>query len=161
MSPFVIGMVFLVIGAVWASVVFNETQKAEGVILLEPTEALQVQQELFGQGIGYYKMYMPDYSGEEIFVQILDLNNNVINEDRIKTKLSVGYFDFNGDGTYATRVINISDDSIMLQAEFGDTNAQEMFAPGIVIMIGALAVMITSYFKIKNHIIEQPEENII
>ena len=155
-SPFVIGMVFLVIGAVWASVIFNETQKAEGAILLEPTEAFQVQQELFGQGIGYYKMYMPNHSGEEIFVQILDLNNNVINEDRIKTKLSVGYFDFNGGGTYTARVINISDNSMMLQVEFGDTNAQEMFAPGIVIVVGALVVMITSYFKIKNHIIEQP-----
>lgn len=160
-SPFVIGMIFLVVGAVWASVIFNETQKAEGVILLEPTEAFLVQQELFSQGIGYYKMYMPDYSGEEIFVQILDSNNNVINEDRIKTKLSVGYFDFNGDGTYTTRIINISDNMIMLEVEFGDTSAQEMFTPGIVIMIGALVVMITSYFKIKNHIIEQPEENII
>ena len=85
----------------------------------------------------------------------------IINEEKIQTKLSVGYFDFNGDGTYTTRIINISENPIELQVEFGDTNAQEMFAPGIMTVIGALAIMITSYFKIKNYIIEQPEENIL
>ncbi len=159
-SPFIIGMAFVVIGAIWISIVFGETEKAKGVVLVKPTESFQVQQELFSQGIGYYKMYMPNFSGEEIFVQILDANNNVINEERIKTKLAVGYFDFNEDGTYTARIINISEGTIGLQVEFGDTNSQEMFAPGIMVVIGALAIMITSYFKIKNYIIEQPEENI-
>ena len=159
-SPFIIGIIFVVVGAVWVSAIFNETEKAEGVMLLDPTDSFQMQQEFFNQGIGYYKMYMPNFSGDEIFVQILDSNNNVINEGKIKTKMSVGYFDFNKDGAYAVRVTNISDSSIDLQVEFGDTNAEEMFTPGIMITIGALAIMITSYFKIKNYSIEQPEENI-
>jgi hypothetical protein len=103
---------------------------------------------------------MPEFSGEEIFVQILDTKDNIIQEQKVQTKMSVGYFDFSENGIYTLKVTNISKNPINLQIEFGNTNSQKMYPTGIMILAGALLMIITSYFKIKNYKIEHPEENI-
>ena len=54
----------------------------------------------------------------------------------------------------------ISEKSINVQIEFGDTHSQKMVAPGIMILVGSLIMMLISYLKIKNYNIEQPDENI-
>ena len=61
---------------------------------------------------------------------------------------------------YTIKVSNISKNSVNLQIEFGDTNSQKMIAPGLMILVGSLIIMLTSYLKIKNYNIEQPDENI-
>ena len=48
----------------------------------------------------------------------------------------------------------------MLQTEFGNTNSEKMVAPGIMILLGSVIIMFTSYLKIKNYNIEHPDENI-
>ena len=116
--------------------------------------------EFTGKDIGYYKVYMPEFTRENVFVQILDKNLNVIQEQKINTKFSVGYFDFNKDGIYTMKVSNISENSIILQTEFGNTNSEKMVAPGIMILLGSVIIMFTSYLKIKNYNIEHPDENI-
>jgi uncharacterized repeat protein (TIGR01451 family) len=103
---------------------------------------------------------MPEFSDENVFVQILDKNLNVIQEQKVNTKFSVAYFDFDKEGTYTIKVSNISENSVNLQIEFGDTNAQKMLAPGLMILVGSLIIMLISYLKIKNYNIEQPDENI-
>ena len=104
---------------------------------------------------------MPEFSGEEIFVQILDTKENVVAEQMVQTKLSVGYFDFNDeDGEYTLKITNIAKNQIDVQIEFGNTNSQKMFPSGIMVLVGAVIMMIMSYMKIKNYKIEQPEENI-
>ena len=103
---------------------------------------------------------MPEFAGEEIFVQILDTKENVIAEQIVQTKLSVGYFDFNENGEYTLKITNIAKNQIDVQIEFGNTNSQKMLPSGIMVLVGALIMMIMSYMKIKNYKIEQPEENI-
>ena len=85
---------------------------------------------------------------------------NVIKEQIVNTKISVAYFDFEKDGVYTIKISNISENQINLQVEFGDTHSQKMVAPGIMILIGSLIMMLISYLKIKNYNIEQPDENI-
>ena len=80
--------------------------------------------------------------------------------ERIQTKMSVGYFDFNEDGTHTVKVTNISKNQINLQVEFGNTNSQQMIPAGILILVGAITMIVMSYLKIKNYKIEQPDENI-
>ena len=155
-----IGIVLIIIGIVWTSVVFNETEKNHDSTLLKKSNSIESKLEFSGMGIGYYKIYMPDFSNENVFVQILDKNLNVIQEQKINTKFSVAYFDFDKDGTYTIKVSNISKNSVNLQIEFGDTNSQKMIAPGLMILVGSLIIMLTSYLKIKNYNIEQPDENI-
>ena len=159
-SAFKIGLVLVISGMIWVSVIFNETEKNHEDTLLKKSSSIESKLEFTGTDIGYYKIYMPDFNDESVFVQILDKNLNVIQEQKINTKFSVAYFDFSRDGVYTIKVSNISDNSIDVQIEFGDTHSQKMVAPGIMILVGSLIMMLISYLKIKNYNIEQPDENI-
>ena len=159
-SVFKIGLLFVVIGMIWVSVIFNETEKNHDSTLLKKSNSIESKLEFSGIGIGYYKIYMPEFNNENVFVQILDKNLNVIQEQKVNTKFSVAYFDFSKNGMYTIKVSNISENSINLQIEFGDTHSQKMITPGIMILLGSLVMMLISYLKIKNYSIEQPDENI-
>ncbi len=159
-SPFKLGLVLVIVGMVWTAFIFDETEKKNNSMILNESNSFEVKSEFFGIDIGYYKLYMPEFAGEEIFVQILDPKDNVIAEQRVQTKLSVAYFDFNEDGEYTLKITNIAKNSIDIQTEFGNTNSQKMLPSGIMVLVGAVIMMIMSYMKIKNYKIEQPEENI-
>ena len=159
-SPFKLGLVLVIVGMIWTAFIFDETEKRYNSIVLKQSNSFEVKSEFFGTDIGYYKLYMPEFAGEEIFVQILDTKENVVAEQMVETKLSVGYFDFNGNGEYTLKITNIVKNSIDIQTEFGNTNSQKMLPSGIMVLVGALVMMIMSYMKIKNYKIEQPEENI-
>ena len=159
-SPFKLGLVLVIGGIVWTAFIFDETEKRYDSIILKESNSFEAKSEFSGTDIGYFKLYMPEFAGEEVFVQILDSKENVIAEQMVQTKMSVAYFDFNEDGEYTMKVTNIAKNSIELQTEFGNTNSQKMFPSGIIILIGSLMMMTMSYMKIKNYNIEQPEENI-
>jgi len=159
-SPFKLGLVLVIVGMVWTAFIFDETEKKYDSIILKQSNSFEVKSEFSGIDIGYYKLYMPEFAREEIFVQILDPKENVIAEQIVQTKMSVAYFDFNEDGEYTIKITNIAKNQIDLQIEFGNTNSQKMFPSGIMVLVGALMMMIMSYMKIKNYNIEQPEENI-
>jgi hypothetical protein len=93
-------------------------------------------------------------------VQILDQNQNIISDEIVETKMSVGYFDFEEGGTYVAKITNISNEQINLEVEFGDTNGREMIMPGIVTLAGGLMIVISLYIKLRDYRIEQPDENI-
>ena len=95
-----------------------------------------------------------------IFVQIRDNKGNIIQEQSIQTKMSVGYFDFNEDGVYTVKAMNISENQIMVQVEFGNTNSQKMVPAGILLVLGAFILIVISYIRLKNYNIAQPDENI-
>ena len=159
-SPFKIGLVLVIVGMVWTAFIFDETEKKYDSIILKQSNSFETKSEFFGADIGYFKLYMPEFNGEEIFVQILDPKDNVIQEQMVQTKMSVAYFDFIEDGTYTIKITNIANNSIDIQIEFGNTNSNKMYPSGILILVGAIVMMIISYLKIKNYNIEQPEENI-
>ena len=128
--------------------------------MLKQSDSFELNSEFEGVDIGFYRVYMPEFAGEEVFVQILDTKDNVIQEEQVQTKMSVGYFDFNEDGTHTVKVTNISKNQINLQVEFGNTNSQQMIPAGVLILVGAITIIVISYLKIKNYKIEQPDENI-
>jgi hypothetical protein len=159
-SPFKIGLILVIIGIIWTGLIFDETEKKNDSILLKQSNSFEVKSEFFDSGIGYYELYMPEFSGEEIFVQILDTKENVIEEQMVKTKMSVGYFYFNENGEHTVKITNIAKNPVDIQVEFGNTNSQKMLPSGITVVVGTLIMMGTSFLKIKNYKIEQPEENI-
>jgi hypothetical protein len=159
-SLFKLGLVLAIVGIVWTAFIFDETEKKYDSIILKESSSFETKSEFSGVDIGFFKLYMPEFAREEVFVQILDSKKNVIQEQMVQTKMSVAYFDFNEDGKYTMKITNIVKNSINLQIEFGNTNSQKMFPTGIMILAGALLMMIMSYFKIKNYKIEHPEENI-
>ncbi len=79
-SVFKIGLMMVIIGMIWVSIIFNETEKNHDSTLLKESNSIESKLEFSGVGIGYYKIYMPDFSDENVFVQILDRNLNVMKE---------------------------------------------------------------------------------
>ncbi len=159
-SLFKIGIILSVIGMIWISVVFLERDKISEDFLLESSSSQSIKMDFVGKDIGYYKIFMPEFSGEEIFVQVLDDDKNIISEQSVHTKMSVGYFDFENSGKYLINIANISKNSINMQIEFGNTNSQNMISSGIIIVVGAVMIILASYMKLKNYRLEQPDENI-
>ncbi|NND87093.1 MAG: hypothetical protein HKM23_07210 [Nitrosopumilus sp.] len=159
-SLFKIGIALVVVGSVWIAFVFAESEKIHDNVILKESNSFELKSTFAGSDIGFYKVYMSEFAGEEVFTQILDTSDNVIEEQVIQTKMSVGYFDFNKDGTYSIKITNISKNPIDLQVEFGNTNSKQMTPAGVLIFVGAVTVIVMAFFKIKNYNIEQPDENI-
>jgi hypothetical protein len=136
---------------IWLSFVFYEGDRTLENFSLKSSDSAEIQMYFEGKDIGYYKIFMPEFSGEGVFVQILDQNDNVISDGIVETKMSVGYFDFEQDGIF---------DQMNLEVELGDTNGREMIVPGIVTLSGGLIIVITLYIKLRDYRIEQPDENI-
>ena len=159
-SPFKIGLVLVIVGMVWISVIFADTEKIQEQTILKQSSSFEIKSQFTGTDIGFYRVYMPEFSGQEIFIQILDVRDNVIQEQIIQTKMSVGYFDFSQDGTYTVKVTNLAKNQVNLDMEFGNTNSKEMIPSGVLILIGSIAMIVMSYLKIKNYKMAQPDENI-
>ena len=159
-SLFKIGMGLVILGAVWISIIFVNTEKVNDTFFLKQSSSFESKIILEKLDIGFYKIYMPEFNGEEIFIQILNIQDNVIKEQVIQTKMSVGYFDFYEKGTYTLKITNISKNPISLDIEFGNTNSQEMIPGGVLLFLGAMTVIVMSYLKIKNYNMAQPDENI-
>lgn len=148
-----------VIGMVWLGFVFGEGDRVSESFSLKSSSTVEIEMEFVGQDIGYYRIFMPEFSGTGVFVQILDDKYNVISDGTIETKMSVGYFDFEG-GTYIAKVTNLADEQMSLQAELGDTNGREMIIPGIIALIGGLMIVFAIYIKLRDYRMAQPDENI-
>ena len=159
-SLFKIGLTLVIVGMIWVSVIFADTEKIQEQVILKQSSSFEIKSQFTGTDIGFYKVHMPEFSGEGVFVQILDVKDNVIQEQVIQTKMSVGYFDFSEDGTYTVKVTNLAKNQVNLEIEFGNTNSKEMIPPGILILIGSIAMIVISYLKIKNYKMAQPDENI-
>ena len=148
-----------VIGMFWLGVVFNEGDRVSESFSLKPSGSAEIEMEFAGQDIGYYRIFMPDFTGTGVFVQILDDNYNVISDGIVETKMAVSYFDFGG-GTYIAKISNLSDESMNLEIEFGDTNGREMVIPGIITLVGGLITVFAIYIKLRDYRMAQPDENI-
>jgi hypothetical protein len=150
-----------VIGMIWISLVFLQGNRISEEIVLKSANSYDIDMNFNGKGIGYYKVFMPEFAKDQVFVQILDNNLNIISEENVQTKMSVGYFDFEKSGTYTVKITNPSENQINLQVELGDAESETMIPPGIVILAGAVMIIVSAYIKLKNYRIEQPEENIL
>jgi hypothetical protein len=158
-SLFKIGIGLTTIGIIWLSIIFYEGDRTLENFSLKSSDSAEIEMYFEGIDIGYYKIFMPKFAGEGVFVQILDPNDNVIADGIVETKMSVGYFDFE-EGVHVAKITNLSNDQMNFEVEFGDTNGREMVLPGIVTLVGGLMIVIASYIKLRDYRIEQPDENI-
>lgn len=157
---FKIGLILTIIGAVWLGVIFWQTEKISESFNLEPAQTVTLDIMLQDSGIAFYKIFMPDFAGDAVFVQILDSNENILVDKRIETKMAVNYFDFDYSGKYTLKATNLSEDTKIIEIEFGDMNITEMRIPGIIMIIGLLLIIFSFFRKLQNYRTAQPEENI-
>lgn len=159
-SLFKIGLVLTIISIVWIGFVFSEEKKTLQSFSLNGAQTSTMNIELQKSGIGFYKTTMPNFARDALFVQVIDPNEDIIADKKIETKMAVNYFDFKYSGIYTLKITNLSDKSIIVEVETGDTNASEMRNAGIILFIGVLLIMISAYRWLKNYRTTQPEEKI-
>ena len=161
LSLFKIGLILVVSGSVWIAMTFGDGERADGEAVLKQGTSFEIESGFVGNDIGFYRVFMPEFGGKEkVFIQALDPNGNILKEEKIQTRLSVGYFDYEDDGMHKLRVTNISKNSVLIQVELGDTNSEEMTPAGILVLVGSVTLVIMSYFRLKNYSMAQPDENI-
>jgi len=160
LSLFKIGLILTIIGAVWLGVVFWQAEKVSESYNLEPAQTVTLDIMLQNSGIAFYKIFIPNFVGDSVFIQILDSNENILEDKQIETKLAVNYFNFDYSGKYTLKATNLSEDVKIIEVEFGDMNITEMRIPGIMMIIGLLIIIISFFRKLQNYRTAQPEENI-
>ena len=160
LTLFKLGLVVTVIGILWIGFEFSNGEKiSKNFNLLEKqTDALDI--ELSNSGIGFYKITVPEFERDSLFIQVLESNENIIVDKKIETKMSVNFFEFKNDGNYLLKITNLSSKPVKLQVEFGDTNSLQMKIPGLVLFIGVILMIIASYQKLRNYNMAQPDEKI-
>ncbi len=159
-SMFRIGLALVIIGIIWISLVFADAGKTHMTTLLKQSESAEVGMEFSGTGIGFYRIHMPEFAGDKVFAQVRDPANNVMQEQMVQTRMLVDYFEYDADGGHSVILTNISGDPIVLEADLGETNSQEMMPAGIMILAGSAAMMVMAYLRITSYSTEQPDENI-
>ena len=140
--------------------IFVEGEKISDEFTLEPLESHKIQSYFEGEGVGYYKILMPEFLKYKIFAQVLDEDENIISEKNVETKMSVSYFDFEKNGKYTINVVNTLEHPIEIQIELGNTKVKEMIYSGIMTFAGGIMIVVLSFVKLRNYRIEHPEENI-
>ena len=158
-SSFKIGLALLSIASIWIMIVFSGGEKISYTTDLESKETTSLELDLNKNGIGFYILTIPNYSKNIIFVQISDSNGNVIADKKIATKMAVNYFKFSHSGRYNLEITNISEGSVKIQADFGDTKAGELLIPLFISFSGAGFVIFSGYKKLSSQSTAQPEEN--
>ena len=146
-------------GIISLSIIFFEGDRISEEFLLKSADSKQFKLNFKGNDIGYYKIFMPEFAGSGVFVQILDQNFNVVSDGVVETKMSVGYFDYQ-EGQYLAKITNISDQNMNLELEFGETNSQQMIIPGFITLVGGVLVVVATFFKLRDYRMAQPDENI-
>ena len=77
-SALKIGLVVVIIGMVWVSVILNETEKNHEEIVLKKSNSIESKLELTGKNeIGYYKIYMPEFKVHNLW-PIPVYQNNIL-----------------------------------------------------------------------------------
>ncbi len=82
---FKIGIGLTILGMVWVFSVFDEGDKISENFSLKSSESAEIELYFEGKDIGFYKIFIPEFAGEGVFVQILDNNHNVISDGTIET----------------------------------------------------------------------------
>ena len=159
LSLFKVGFILSIIGIIGVGFIFSESEKISQSFRLDSEQVTSFDLKLQNQGIGFYKVSIPDLSNS-VFIQVLDSDGNIIADKKIETKMAVNFFDFEYAGIYTIKITNLSDHAISVDVEFGDTNVSQVKNPGIVLFCGIMLMIISSYVKLKNYKIAQPDENI-
>ncbi|WP_182132645.1 hypothetical protein [Nitrosopumilus sp. b1] len=147
-----------ILGIVWIGFLYSEGTKISHTMELGVLETDSMILNFKGDGIGFYKIELPKL-GDSVFVQILD-SNGIISDKKIETKLAINYFEFSSNQRYTMKITNLSQEQILINSEFGDTNSDDMIVPGLMVLIGMMIIVFEFYRKLNNYKIAHPDENI-
>lgn len=149
----------MVMGSIWVAFEFSTAEKTSQDLKIGVRESTSLNLDLKDKGLGFYKITIPNYSKETILVKVLDPQGNVMDLKRIETKMSVNYFEFSYTGKYTLEITNLSETTIQINAEFGNTKSAEFTFPSFIALAGACLIVWSGYKRLRNYSTAHPEEN--
>ena len=160
LSLFKISILLIIIGASGTIIVFSESEKLERFMTVTQTESDEISLYFEAGDIGYHKVTILESDGQGFFYRIDDVNYDTISKGLIQTNMSIRYFDVKESGMYTMILSNSAKEKMNYQVEIGSTDNVNISIPTGVMFVGGLLLLFTSYIKLKNYRIEQPDENI-
>ena len=160
LTLFKISILLIIIGASGTGVFFSEAERMTEIMLLKQNESDDISMFFEADDIGYHKVTIPEFEGQGVFYRIVDENYDTISKGIVETKMSIRYFDVKETGVYTMVMTNLAQEKMNYEVEIGSTNAIIISIPAGVMFVGSLLLLFTSYMKLKNYRIEQPDENI-
>ena len=160
LTLFKISLLLIVIGASGTGIVFSEADRSFQIMSLKQTESDEISMYFEIDDIGYYKISIPEYDGEGVFYRIVDDGYNTVDKGIAETKMSIRYFDVKETGVYTIILTSLAQENMNYEVELGSTNALIISIPAGVMFVGGLLLLFTSYMKLKNYRIAQPDEKI-
>ena len=159
LSLFKISILLVIIGASGTGIVFSESDKTEQFMTLKQTESDELSLYFEAEDIGYYKITIPEFEGQGVFYRIVDDDHDTVSKGISETKMSIRYFDVKESGMYTMIITNLSQEKMDYEIEIGSTDANKIMIPAGIMFVGGLLLLFTSFMKLKNYRIEQPDEN--
>ena len=160
LTLFKISLLLIVIGASGAGIVFSEADRSFQIMSLKQTESDEISMYFEIDDIGYHKISISKYDGEGVFYRIVDDDYNTVDKGIAETKMSIRYFDVKETGVYTIILTSLAQENMNYEVELGSTNALIISIPAGVMFVGGLLLLFTSYMKLKNYRIAQPDEKI-
>ena len=160
LSIFKISLLLIVIGASGTGVIFSEADRSLQLMSLKQIESDEISMYFEENDIGYYRITISEFQGQGVFFRIVDENYDTVSKGIAETKMSIRYFDIKEAGMYTIVLTNLAQEKMNYEIEIGSTNALIISIPAGVMFVGGLLLLFSSYMKLKNYRIAQPDENI-
>ena len=160
LSIFKISILLIIIGASGTGIIFSEADRTSELISLKQTESDQISMFFEENDIGYFTITNPEFQGQGVYYRIVDENYDTISKGIAETKMSIRYFDVKESGIYTIVLTNLAQEKMNYEIEIGSTNALIISIPAGVMFVGGLLLLFSSYMKLRNYRIAQPDENI-
>jgi len=160
LSIFKISILLIAIGASGSGIIFLEADRSLEIMSLKQTESDQISMYFEVDDIGYHRITIPEFQGQGVYFRIVDENYDTISKGIAETKMSIRYFDVKESGVYTLVLTNLAQEKMNYEVEIGSTNALIISIPAGVMFVGGLLLLFSSYMKLRNYRIAQPDENI-
>ena len=160
LTLFKISILLIIIGASGTGIIFSEAERTLQSMLLKQIESDEISQYFEAGDIAYHKISIPEFEGQGVFYRIVNEDYDTISKGIAETKMSIRYFDVKESGAYTIILTNLAQEKMNYEIEIGSTNAVMISTPAGVMFVGGLLLLFTSYMKLKNYRIEQPDEKI-
>ena len=159
-SIFKISILLMIIGASGTGVIFSEADRSLQLMSLKQIESDEISMYFEENDIGYYRITISEFQGQGVFFRIVDENYDTVSKGIAETKMSIRYFDIKEAGMYTIVLTNLAQEKMNYEVEIGSTNAPIISIPAGVMFVGGILLLFSSYMKLKNYRIAQPDENI-
>ena len=160
LSIFKISILLIIIGASGTGIIFSEADRTSELMSLKQTESDQIGMFFEENDIGYFTITISEFQSQGVYYRVVDENYDTISKGIAETKMSIRYFDAKESGIYTIVLTNLAQEKMNYEVEIGSTNALIISIPAGVMFVGGLLLLFSSYMKLKNYRIAQPDENI-